>query len=404
YEAGPYGLIDIAEQVAADTHGALPADHIVITTDHTHHGPDTIGVWGGVPTSYLAYVKAQAAAAIEAAYASRQFADIRAGQSDASDLIYNQSCPEALNQSPQPTYTGPDVCATAGKDGMVRVLQASAPDGSVIVTQMVFAAHGTTNIGTPIDGDWPAFLGDTMAATFGGVGIGMEGAVGGTQPCRPTCSFTSPDNPGYHVADRRTAIILNYLAHVRNALAHASPVTGPVGAARSYLREPLDGPVAAALFAAGPNLGAPIMRSHESPWVTGQTLRTVASAVRVGNLLYIGTPGEGYPAIGSGAAAAVTGARMVFELGLADDQVGYLIAPASYAPLIYAELPVNDNGLFNVSPTIGDHVMCADITLALGLGFAGASPPTCAGYDAIDAQGDPVGQLPVGGVYLPKLP
>ncbi len=403
YEAGPYGLLDMADEVAADTHGRLPADHIVITSDHTHHGPDTIGVWGGVPVSYLRYVKAQTVAAIEAAYGSRRFAGIRAGQSDASDLIYNQSCPEALNQSQTPTYTGPDVCATSGKDGMVRVVQAVAPDGGVVVTQMVFAAHATTNMGGPIDGDWPQFLGDDMAATFGGVGIGMEGAVGGTQPCRPTCSFTLPSNPGYNL-DRFHAILANYMAHVRDALAHSAPVSGPVGAARAYFREPLDGPFASALLTGGADLGAPIMRSHESPWVVAQSVRTVASTVRVGNILYAGTPGEGYPAIRSGVAAAVTGASLVIQLGLADDQLGYLIAPATYAPGIYAEVAVNDNALFNVSPTIGDHSMCADITLALSLGLAGSQPAQCAPYDAYDAAGDPLGQVPVGGVVAPPVP
>ena len=403
YESGSYGLIDMADQVAADTHGALPADHVVIASDHTHHGPDTIGVWGGVSDTFLAYVKHQTVAAIEAAYAGRRFATLRAGQSDASDLIYNQSCPEALNQSEQPSYTGPNACATPGKDGMVRVVQATAPDGTVVVTQMVFAAHATTNMGQAIDGDWPQFLGDDMATTFGGVGIGMEGAVGGTQPCRPTCSFTDPGNPGYG-KDRGTAILLNYMAHVRDALQNSAPVSGPVAAARTYIREPVDGPSAAVLLASGPNLGAPIMRSHESPWVTAQTVRTVASAVRVGNLLYAGTPGEGYPAIRSGVAGAVTGAALVIQLGLADDQLGYLIAPATYAPGIYAEVAVNDNALFNVSPTIGDHVMCADITLALTLGLTGGQPVQCAAYDAYDAAGDPLGQVPVGGIVAPQLP
>ena len=89
---------------------------------------------------------------------------------------------------------------------------------------------------------------------------------------------------------------------------------------------------AAGLLSGGADLGAPIMRKYDRPWVAAQTVRTVASAVRVGSLLYAGTPGEGYPAIRSGVASAVTGASMVIQLGLADDQLGYLIAPASYAP------------------------------------------------------------------------
>ena len=76
-----------------------------------------------------------------------RFADLTAGKSDASDLIYNQSCTEALNQSPQPSYTGPDVCVTKGKDGYFYVLQATAPSGQVVATLVSYAAHGTIGFG-----------------------------------------------------------------------------------------------------------------------------------------------------------------------------------------------------------------------------------------------------------------
>ncbi|MDQ1698781.1 MAG: hypothetical protein QOG34_644, partial [Frankiaceae bacterium] len=158
YEAGPYGLHDIAATVAHDIPG-LPADHIVVASDHTHHGPDTIGAWGGVPTAYLKLVHDRTVAAIETAYANRQFATIRAGQSDASDLVYNQACSEALNQDKTPAYPGPDVCPVPGKDGMLRVVQATTPSGATVATLVVFAAHSTTNIGPGMDGDWPQFLG-----------------------------------------------------------------------------------------------------------------------------------------------------------------------------------------------------------------------------------------------------
>ncbi|MEA2476591.1 MAG: hypothetical protein QOC87_790, partial [Actinomycetota bacterium] len=388
YEAGPWGLSDMRDRVAQDIPG-LPASHILIASDHTHAGPDTIGAWGGVgdvqipgytgDNQYYRYIFDQTVKAIEEAYRSRTHASIRAGESDASDLIYNQSCSEALNQSKTEAYPGPDLCATPGKDGMVRVLQATAPDGSVVVTYMAFAAHGTAGGGPGVHGDWPQFLSDKMAETYGGVGLAMEGAVGGTQPCRPACSFTNPNNPGYNVSDRRTAFTLNYMAHVADALDGPSTIDvhGPVKAAASYIREPVVGPAVTALFMAGQYAGARLLRSHESPWIVGQTIRTVTSALRVGSVLFSGTPGEGFYAIGKGVRDAVgttdpsdgTKARFVIQLGLADDQLGYLIAPVSYVPIIAGEVAVNDNIIFNVSPTIGDHVMCSDISLAIKLGF-----------------------------------
>lgn len=407
YSAGPYGLHDMAVQVAHDI-PSLPVSHIVIASDHTHHGPDTIGAWGGVPTSYLQLVFTRTVEAIEQAYTSRAFANIRAGQSDASDLIYNQACTEALNQSKTPSYTGPDVCAVPGKDGMMRVVQATIPSGSTVVTLVVYAAHSTTNIGNPVDGDWPQFLGDRLASIYGGVGMGMEGANGGTQPCRPVCSFTSPSEPGYNVDDRMTSVMLNYTAHVQDALAHAAPVTGPVAAAQGYIREAITGPFVNGLFALGSHLGTPLMRSKEPPWMVAQTIRTVVADVRIGTLLFNATPGEGYPAMRQGVSDAVSGPAMVIQLGLANDQLGYLIAPSSYVPIIAAEVAVNDNTLFNVSPTIGDHVMCADISLAhavVGHDWSVTDPASCLPYDTADTAqataGDPLGQVPVGGISAP---
>ncbi|MCW2966836.1 MAG: hypothetical protein JWM71_608, partial [Solirubrobacteraceae bacterium] len=403
YEDGPYGLSDMAARVAKDIPG-LPADHIMIASDHTHAGPDTIGAWGGVPQAYLAQIRDQTVRAIEEAYAERRLADVRVGQSDAPDLIYNQSCTEALNQDKTPSYTGPDVCATPGKDGFFRVLQATDPDGGVVATYTAYAAHATAGGGNGLNGDWPQFLSDRMAATFGGVGLATEGANGGTQPCRPACSFTDPKNPGYNVADRKTALMLNYMAHVQDSLAHASPVRGPVAAAQGKIREAITGPAVTALFAGGQYAGARLLRSHESPWMVGHTIRTITSALRIGGVVIAGTPGEGFPAIGQGVRDAVPSAQEVFQVGLADDQLGYLIAPVSYFPVIAAEVAVNDNVIFNVSPTIGDHVMCSDIRLTISLGFPGTSPATCAPYDAADAMGDPVGNVPVGGVTLPDKP
>ena len=401
YEDGPYGLRDIATAVSRLV-PRLPVGNIVIAADHTHSGPDTIGVWGGATSAYLSHVKDQAVAAIVEAYRQRRFASLRAGHSEAGDLVYNQACTEALNQSKTPSYPGPDVCATPGKDGLVRVVQATTPSGRHPLTFMAFAAHATAGGGQGLNGDWPQFLSDAMTRRYGGTGLAMVGALGGTQPCRPACSFTSPSNPGYRMVDRKSALVANYAAHVADALDHAAPVAGPVAAAQGFIREPITGPAVTGLFTAGAYAGARLLRSHESPWVVGQTIRTVVATLRIGDVVLAATPGEGFPRIGQDVRTALgTGAREVIQLGLANDQLGYLIAPAAYVPVIAAEVPVNDNIIFNVSPTIGDHVACADITLAGRMGLAVTAPPACAPYSVTDAAGDPLGAVPVGGVVLP---
>jgi hypothetical protein len=424
-ELAGLGLSDMAKAAA---NSRMPATSILIAADHTHGGPDTIGAWGGVEKRYFQFIYERTVAAIRDAYSTRAFANVVAGHSDAYDLIYNQSCPEALYQSdgdvpppfedqhtaPCPTGSLQGSAGKDGKDGLMRVIQARRPSGEPIVTYMAYAAHGTAGGGDGIHGDWPQYVGDAMAARFGGVGMAMEGAVGRTQPCRPACAFTAKSNPSFHTSGGRKAeITANYLAHVYDALAHTSPVSGPVRAAQGYIREQVTGPAVLALFlAGGRGLGAHLLRSIDSPWMVGETIRTVVASLRVGDVLFAGTPGEGFPEIAFGIRDALGGPREVITLGLANDQLGYLIAPApSYVP-ITAEVAVNDNTIFNVSPTIGDHVMCADIRLAKSIGFEATADAAnnarltayCAAYDAVDLANDPLAASPVGGISADDPP
>ncbi|HEX8002932.1 MAG TPA: hypothetical protein VF519_09595 [Mycobacteriales bacterium] len=413
YRDGLKGLQDMAADASS---AGLPADHILIASDHTHSGPDTVGAWGGMPKAYFDLVHAKTVAAIRDAYAQRRFANVVAGHSAAYDLIYNQSCGEALYQGddyplpddghalPCPTGSLAGSAGEDGKDGLVRVVQARTPGGATIVTYMAYAAHATANIGDGVNGDWPQIVGDAMAQRFGGVGIAMEGAVGKTQPCRPHCGFTSPSNPSFGLSGRRAQIVANYLAHVVDAVGSATPVRGPVDAAQGRIREVITSPAVTGLFLAGGHaFGARLLRSTEPPWMNANTVSTVVAALRVGDVLFAGTPGESYPEIAFGIRDGVSGPREVITLGLANDQLGYLIAPAAHYPVITAQVAVNDNTIFNVSPTIGDHVMCADIRLAKSLGFGEGDvrlAAYCAPYDAADAAGDPIGAIPVGGVTL----
>lgn len=415
YRDGIKGLQDMANAAAALSPG-LPADHILIGADHTHGGPDTIGAWGGMPRAYFDLVYDRTVAAIRDAHATRRYANVVAGHSSAYDLIYNQSCGEALYQddeyplpddghtTPCPTGSASGSAGTDGKDGLVRVVQARTPGGAVVVTYMAYAAHATANIGDGVNGDWPQIVGDLMAARYGGVGMAMQGAVGKTQPCRPHCGFTSRSNPSFGLSGRRAQITANYLAHVDRAVAAAAPVTGPVDAAQGRIREVVTSPAVTGLFLAGGTaFGARLLRSTEPPWMNANTVSTVVAALRVGDVLFAGTPGESYPEIAFGIRDGLSGPREVITLGLANDQLGYLIAPAAAYPVITAQVAVNDNTIFNVSPTIGDHVMCADIRLARSIGFGAGDPAVaayCAPYDAADAAGDPIGAIPVGGPTL----
>src|SRR5207302_10229195 len=96
----------------------------------------------------------------------------------------------------------------------------------------------------------------------------------------------------------------------------------------------------------------------------------------------------------------MTPPQAAFTFGLANDQLGYLIAPASEYGWITTSNPGNDNSFFNVSAQYGDHIYCTQVAEAEAIGFAltpSAQPygpdavsPVCAAEAASDAV--PMGQ------------
>ena len=80
YQQGAYGFADIASDIQRRL--GIPASNLLLQSTHTHNGPDDLGVWGGVPDSYLARVKAQTEAAIVDAVRTERPADLVWGTAD----------------------------------------------------------------------------------------------------------------------------------------------------------------------------------------------------------------------------------------------------------------------------------------------------------------------------------
>ena len=363
YRQGPYGQTDVAAAVEQATGGAIPRQNVIVGSVHSHAGPDTTGVWGGLPDSYLAYLRDQTIGAILDAYEARRDAELWTGRSDATDLITSQ-----FHEPPNDQV-----------DGELRVLLATEPGGDParpLGIMINYAAHATVLGGdnTKISGDWPAVVADAIEGQLGvDAALVMVADVGRTQP-------RDGDVPGDTDVER----LAGYAERVeQRVLAAASAPTRregtSVAATQLFLREPYTNPLLPLAF-----LGEQISRSDTPPWLDGDTIGTVVSAVRVGDLLFAALPGEGYPEIQFTLRSNVT-ADEHFVFGLANDQLGYLIAPETGYPQILAAAPDNDNALFNVGSRIGDHVTCTALAASRAIGFAvGDDPAYCAPYAAED--------------------
>jgi hypothetical protein len=358
---GPYGLLDIRKAVQRRTSGKLPAENVVVQSDHTHSGPDTIGVWGGVPSTYLKFIKQQTVDAIVDAYDHEQPAKLYYGTAPGSDLLSNQFGYDAAH--------GNDVL-----DSDVRVLQARDPStGAPLVTLLNFSAHPTV-LGpdnTKVSGDWPQGANALLAQRFGGSAITVVGTLGRTQPADRGCrdpSVSGADAVNLCAIDTYAGAVVDRAAR---AVAGARPVSGtPLVATRSYLIEdPATNALLLGLDLGGGAVGVPINRSLTPPWMTGNVLGTVTASARIGSVLISSGPGEMYPQIPL-KVASLAPAQGYMTAGLANDQLGYLIAPyEAYPEPIRRSFfnqrgdqisPVdNDNYFFNVSHTMGERVTCS---------------------------------------------
>lgn len=355
---GPYGLIDMRKRVEERTGGALKAEDVVIQSDHSHSGADPMGVWGGVPDDFMKYMADRTVDAIVAAYESKRLGRLYYGTAPGRDLLSNQFDYDAANKV---------------MDSDVRVLQARDSDGDPFVTLLNFSAHSTVlgSGNTKISGDWPQAANPLMEQRFGGRAVTVVGTLGRTQPGDRGCA-----DPAATTEDAQNLCKINdYAARVvdraAQALATAKPLPAkPVVRSSSYLvTDPSSNALLLGLLYAGQAAGVPIDRALTPPWLAGNVLGTVTASARIGDVLLSSGPGEMYPQIPL-KVAEIAPARGHMTAGLANDQLGYLIAPYEAYPepirrSFFNERgdevsPIdNDNYFFNVSHTMGERVTCS---------------------------------------------
>ena len=375
---GPLGLTDMRKAVAAATHQALPADHVIVQSDHTHGGPDMMGVWGGAPKAYREYAFRQTVDAIVDAYNSRQRGTLWYGTADGNDILNNQFDYDAANKV---------------MDSDVRVLQARDDNDQPFATMLNFSAHadvlGSSN--RKATGDWPQVTNPMLEQAFGGQAMTVVGTLGRTQPKRPGCADPNRtgDDASMCALEAYSTLVVD---RAKKAVANAQPLRGPASvAAESFLiTDPTSNALLLGMLYGGQPLGIPINRSMTPPWLAGNVLGTVTASVRIGDVLLSAGPGEMYPQIPLKVREEMPGIGGYMTAGLANDQLGYLIAPyeaypepikTSFFDSSFANGDVignctgapgptcagdptpdpigNDNYFFNVSHTMGERVTCS---------------------------------------------
>ncbi len=161
-----HDVLAVRERVRAKT--GRDDLHVMVAAIHIHSGPDTYGVYGGVPTSYREFTYDQCAVAVAQALADLRPARIGFGAAELPGVAGNIRVPD------DPTMIDPEVS----------VMHVVGADGETIATLSNFALHADYLFrdNTLISADFPAFYYQRVEQAHGGLAIYLNGAQGDVYP------------------------------------------------------------------------------------------------------------------------------------------------------------------------------------------------------------------------------
>ncbi|MBI1851978.1 MAG: neutral/alkaline non-lysosomal ceramidase N-terminal domain-containing protein [Planctomycetes bacterium] len=315
---------------ALETRG-VRLDAVIVTSTHTHSGPDTMGLWGPMPgvtgldAAYNATVRDRCVDAIAEAVSKLRPATTRLALSTTPGLVNDSRLPRVL-------------------DERLRVLAFDdATTGAPIATFVNWSCHPEClpRTSTAITADLCAPLVARIERERGGIGIFANGAIGG---------LMTPG--GVRVTDPRTGDVV-----LEDTFRHAEVIGEAVaGLALDAIRtaprfdptpirfrsREVDIPLENDLFRGAAAIGMFGDRVKLLP--NGRDLRTEVGLLRLGEATLACIPGEIYPELMFGGvqdpadpAADFPSAPIEsaidpvlprgphFVLGLANDEIGYII-------------------------------------------------------------------------------
>ncbi|HVE92924.1 MAG TPA: hypothetical protein VNE62_11605 [Actinomycetota bacterium] len=197
------GWHDIRNAVSAQT--GVPQDNLVMTSTHSHSGPDNYGGWGGVPDWYWRQLRDSAIASAKQAVANLVPGSLDTGSTvlrgmngERRDHYYSTPDYQAVWLQLKEKDTGAAVATMANYAGHPTIVNTNPT-----ATAKWDAAAGKCAFvggpGTPLlHADWPGAAARSLEGRFGGVGLLIEGGLGNVsisrKPAGRPCDATA-DNP-----------------------------------------------------------------------------------------------------------------------------------------------------------------------------------------------------------------
>lgn len=312
----------------------IPGLHLVLACTHTHHGPDTIGLWGpnertrGVDWLYMHFLENRVIDTVKRAFQHTVPASLRTCSVYVPGVVKNARDPEILDQE-------------------ITCLQFVDPDSNqVLVTLANFPCHPETlwKDNPQITSDYPHYLRQQLDCFSQAPSLFFSGALGGMMtPDVSEHTFTDAEQIGIMLAQaasdsltRQTPINLDSYSYQR--LEYQSTLQNPLFEQAMRYRLVRD----------------TIFQNNQ--------ILTEVGLLRLGPVWLAHVPGELLPKLGLQLKQTMrsSGASVTGILGLTNDEIGYILPDEDF---IYPPDPLDPGDHYeetmSTGPNAGSQLMYA---------------------------------------------
>ena len=331
--------------------------YAIVTSTHTHEGPDLLGLWGknplhtGVNAAHMEYVKTQAAKAIETAAINLRPARLSVSQdlTGALPLAIDTRMPEVFDSGLR----------------MIQVLDKET--NKTMGTLISWGDHPETlwSNNLLLSSDFPHYVREgiekgvfnkdsLMKAGVGGVAIYASACVGGLMTTHPRLTVKDPFSgeefkaPTFEKAAAQGKSLANLALHAMD-----TPEEIIDSASISIVAKTLPIPLYNKMFRLAAMTG--LMKRGTTGWMQ---MKSELSVIKIGPITIVTIPGELYPEILNGGIESPAGqdfaiapvevpairdlmpGKYKFMFGLANDEIGYIIPKSQWdekAPFTYGK-------------------------------------------------------------------
>ena len=336
-------VIDVRERVSKES----GITYAIISSTHTHEGPDLLGLWGktpfgsGIDPAHMEYVKNQAVKAIETAAKNLRPARLSISQdlTGAIPLVIDTRKPEVFDSGLR----------------MIQVLDKET--GKTMGTLISFGNHPETlwSDNLLLTSDFPHFVREgiekgvfskdsLMRPGVGGVCVYASGAVGGLMTTHPRLAVKDPfSGEEFKAATFEKAAAQGKQMANLALQAMAKPDEVIDSASISIVAKTILFPLENTMFKLAAMLG--VMKRGTSGWMK---MKSELAVVKIGPISMVTIPGELYPEILNGGVESPKGqdfkispvevpsiremmpGKYKFMFGLANDEIGYIVPKSQW--------------------------------------------------------------------------